>query len=475
MKTFEASVAAALGSRPAGTVFLAAVSGGADSTAMLAALAALRDRAGAAGGAFELRCLHVEHGIRPAAESRGDAAAVKALCAELGVPCRVVSIRPGKIAETGKEKRIGIEAAARLYRHTAWNREAQRIGAAAVLVAHTRDDLLETTLMRFLRGSGPGGLAALRQSRGRILRPILGLGRAEVLAYLAKRGLPYRTDSTNADPVYLRNRIRLKLIPCLDEFFPFWRKAVLELGETQRLSADFLSAEAARIPWKTTAPETLTLPVEEFFSHSEIIREEALFAALDRMRSKDSPGGQPRRRSLRLFAQREVSSLDLGFASLADEGADITLRRKPRSYEKGFSLLIKEPGIYKLKELTIKILSGAELENPGSASNEDGKFPAVLPAKVPGFFTGLPLVFRRYYPGDSISRGGRHYRGADITDKAGRAALITAYDARGPVAFIGPGRAGPGIGVLLAREEMNQKDRDTSPFFSIIVGGIDVQ
>ncbi|MFP3043674.1 tRNA lysidine(34) synthetase TilS [Treponema primitia] len=440
---FEASVAAGLGSWPEDTVFLAAVSGGADSTAMLAALAAL--------GRFEFRCLHVEHGIRPAPESRGDAAAVEALCAEFGIPCSVVSITPGKIERTAKKRGIGIEAAARLYRHAAWNAEARRVGAAKVLVAHTREDLLETALMRILRGSGPAGLAAMPRSRGIVIRPILDRSRAEILAYLEERGIPYRTDSTNTDPKYLRNRIRHKLIPCLDEFFPGWRKTLPDLAETQRMAADFLEAEsAARIPWKEEE-RGLSVSSNSFFAQPPLVREEALFAALDRMAEKGRVK-PPRRRNLRLFAQGAFDTLDLGFAILKKDTEKLSLGL-PRTGETGFSLLIKEPGIYKLKGLTIRAFSG---ENTALLATE---FPA-----PPGFFAALPLVLRRNYPEDYIVRGSRKRRGAESVRAIGSTAsgLITAEDTGGPAAFIGRGR--DGFEIVLTRKEAV---RENHLFFSI--------
>jgi tRNA(Ile)-lysidine synthase len=390
---------------------------------MLAALAGLRD---AGGGAFELRCLHVEHGIRPAVESRGDADAVQALCADLSVPCAVVSIPPGKIARTAARRGLGLEAAARLYRHGAWNAEARRAGAAKILVAHTRDDLLETVLMRALRGSGPAGLAAMPREKGVLLRPLLETGRADVLAYLKERGLSYRVDSTNADPAFLRNRIRLKLIPCLDAFFPSWRKALAELAETQRLTADFLEAEAAaRIPWEEeaggTGAERLT-GRDNFFSQPAILREEALFAVLDRL----SGGGHckpPRRKALRVFAQGKAGTLDLGRGVLKS-GADGVVLTPPRRGNEGFVLLIKKPGIYKLNGLRIRALPG-----------ETGKT-----SHTPGFFARPPVALRRCYPEDFVFRGGRKHRGAEMA--GGARGLIAAEDALGLAAFIAGGRDG---------------------------------
>ncbi|GHV75391.1 hypothetical protein AGMMS49942_02120 [Spirochaetia bacterium] len=435
-QAFETAVAAGLGSRPEDTVFLAAVSGGADSTAMLAALAGLRGTP-----PFELRCLHVEHGIRPAVESRGDAAAVEALCAEFRIPCSVVSIPPGKIERTARRRGIGLEAAARLYRHAAWNAEARRVGASKVLVAHTQDDLLETVLMRLLRGSGPAGLAAMPRSRGRIQRPLLDRSRADVLAYLAARGIPYRTDSTNADPAFLRNRIRHTLIPCLDEFFPNWKRALLDVAETQRMAADFLSAEAAaRIPW--TGDRAWSTSSKNFFSQSPILREEALFAVLDKVTGAAKP---PRRRSLRLFAGGTLGALDLGHAILRRDAERVTVGL-PQP-ESGFLLLIKGPGIYKLKGLTIR------------ASPED-----TAGQRSTGFFAGLPLALRRNYPGDYIIRGGRKHRASEYVRGKGLPAsgLITAEDARGPAAFIGCG--GDGCSIVVTREEEN---RESGLFFSI--------
>jgi tRNA(Ile)-lysidine synthase len=406
---------------------------------MLVALASLWE-----GSKFEIRCLHVEHGIRPAVESRGDAAAVEDLCAKRGIPCSVVSIPSGNIERTAKKRGIGMEAAARLYRHAAWNAEARRVGAAGILVAHTREDLLETALMRILRGSGPAGLAAMPYARGRILRPLLDRSRAEVLAYLEELGVPYRTDSTNTDPQYLRNRIRHTLIPCLDEFFPAWRRPLRDLAETQRMVADFLGTEAsARIPWKKEGRSWSTAE-ENFFSQAPILREEALFAALDRLPGKEGVK-PPKRRNLRLFARGTRGSLDLGLGVLKRDAGRITLDL-PRTGETGFSLLIKEPGIYKLKGLSVGAFSE---RNTGAA----------------GFFAIPPLAIRKNYPEDYIIQGSRKRRGAESARKAGLpvSGLITAEDSRGPVAFIGKGREG--FRIVLVREE---EDRKNHLFFSTL-------
>ncbi|MDR1211391.1 MAG: tRNA lysidine(34) synthetase TilS, partial [Spirochaetaceae bacterium] len=176
MNTFESELARNLGVWPRGTVFLAAVSGGADSTAMLAGLSSLREDRG-----FALRCIHVNHGIRSPKENSFDEEAVRSLCGIFHLPCTVARVRQGLIARKAGFWGEGLEAAARKFRHAALRREALRHGAARVLIAHTRDDSLEKVLMAMLRGGGPSALAGMPPEKGRILRPLITLTRSQVL------------------------------------------------------------------------------------------------------------------------------------------------------------------------------------------------------------------------------------------------------------------------------------------------------
>jgi len=428
---FEGAVAAALGNQFSGTIFLAAVSGGADSVAMLVALAAVRERC----RGFDLRCIHVEHGIRRAEESRGDAGFVKSLCGELGVPCRVVSVKPGRVALVAGKRGIGIEAAARLYRHRAWFREAARLEGALpeaeggkrvrVLVAHTADDMLETVLMRVLRGVGPSGLAAMPVCRGRILRPLLALGRRDVLSYLALKKIPWREDSTNTDTRYLRNRIRHRLIPLLASDFPQWRTAIAALAETQSLAAAFIVDEAnLRVKWQSL-PETggfsrkldseLCTDEANFFAQSAIVREEALFQGIDVLLAgagcSGVPGSGVKRSNIRRFSKRDVSAADLGLVRLRRESGTIILSVQKRSSgsEYGFSLLINAPGFYNLKGMVLEV-SG----NLSGAGPEETVFSALL-----------PLVLRPSFKEDRVER------------KAPGAKMLSAVDSLGIAAFIG--------------------------------------
>ncbi|MDR2482036.1 MAG: tRNA lysidine(34) synthetase TilS [Treponema sp.] len=439
MNGFESAMAAALHNEPPG-LYVAAVSGGADSTAMLAALDALRRES----GSFLLRCIHVEHGIRPPEESRGDAEAVRKRCAEMDVPCTVTVIPPGRIAALAKQRKLGIEAAARRCRYAALNREADRTGAQRILTAHTRDDLLETALMRFLQGAGPAGLAAMPPLRGRLLRPLLELSRAQVLRYLKERGIPFQTDSTNRDTAYLRNRVRHCLIPLLDERFPFWRSGVAAAAQTQALAASFMADEARRrIPWEQTGGEW-SAPKEPFFAQAEIIREEALFQALDGL----APVRPPRRAAVRRFAQGECRALETGPGQdgrtrrLENRGSRIAAGPVPDGEsEEGFVLLIKEPGRYKLEAagtasgaVYIEVLTGCG--GPGH-----------------GFYGVLPVVLRNAQAEDRVTAGGKRFSKAAVLAEARRSGytgVISAEDALGVAALIGFGARGAAV---LARRE----------------------
>jgi tRNA(Ile)-lysidine synthase len=307
--------------------------------------------------------------------------------------------------------------------------------------------------------------------RGRLLRPLLDLDRADVLRYLALRRIPYRIDSTNADTAYLRNRIRLKLIPLLDEWFPHWRNALLGLAETQALTADFLEAEALRrIPWLPSGPDFLGTPALRaskaiFFDQPGIIREESLLLASDRLpggRRGEAPdvparaGAGPRRRSVRLFASGNFPAMDLGTARIEAEGDRLALSRPGDRNERGFSLLIKAPGRYKLKGLAIN----ARTLGPGEGAEGDG------------FFAGLPLVLRRSLRDDSILEGGTSRGLSKVLDRTHGSeytGIVTAEDRRGTAAFIGLCR---GAAVLLARREDGSRDMaGESPLFFTFAAG----
>jgi tRNA(Ile)-lysidine synthase len=312
--------------------------------ALLAALLALRDSG--VIGKDALYCLHVEHGIRPAEESQGDAEFVRKFCEANSIECKIKNIPQGKIAAFARKKGIGIEAAARFFRHRAFSKEANLLGEKTIiLLAHTKDDLLETALMRILRGAGSAGLSAMPEKRGRLLRPLLKMTRADVTEYLKEKNISWREDSTNADEKYLRNRIRRTLVPLLNEAFPSWKSGVLGMAQTQSLTADFIKSEAiARIKWREIShnEDSVFTEAENFFVQEQIIREEAVFLAIDELLKNRKNPRPVKRAVVRRFCVGAVNAADLGTVKIRCEGEKIILSLAQKEYfEKGISRLLR--------------------------------------------------------------------------------------------------------------------------------------
>ncbi len=197
-----------------GDRIIAAVSGGADSVCLLLCLHAL-----SGSFSFQLSAVHIHHGIR-GEEADGDAAFCEALCRELGVPFRLFCEDVPALAE--QEKR-SLEEAGRIVRYRDLREEAARLAGeepqrrVRIAVAHHQDDQAETVLMNLCRGTGIRGLGGMPSEQGDIIRPLLSLRRAEIEAWLAEQGQPWRQDATNLEDENTRNRIRHHLIPWLTE------------------------------------------------------------------------------------------------------------------------------------------------------------------------------------------------------------------------------------------------------------------
>ncbi|MBD3366726.1 MAG: tRNA lysidine(34) synthetase TilS [Candidatus Eisenbacteria bacterium] len=202
---------------------LAAVSGGADSVAMLRILLELRETLG-----IRVKAAHLDHRFR-GEESRDDARFVRDLCDELDVPCFTEEVNvPRFVMAHGYSK----QEAARMLRYQYLVKVMKLEYCQRIATGHTADDQAETVLMRLLRGSGPDGLSGIphRGEGGMVIRPLLDVRREEVEAWLGGRGAAWRTDSSNLTSDYTRNRIRLELMPVLEEYNPSIRDALVRTG-----------------------------------------------------------------------------------------------------------------------------------------------------------------------------------------------------------------------------------------------------
>jgi tRNA(Ile)-lysidine synthase len=190
-----------------------AVSGGADSVSLFVALCHISKKY-----KIPVRAITVNHNIRGEAESWGDADFVVSLGNKLfeqGINVKVIEkeLERGKVFSVAERRGNGVEEAARFLRYEAFSEFALSEKPAFIALAHNKNDQIETLLMRFLQGSGNSGLCGICARRGIFVRPLLDVSRAQIEEYLLEQNIPWRTDSTNFDTSYMRNRIRQKLVP----------------------------------------------------------------------------------------------------------------------------------------------------------------------------------------------------------------------------------------------------------------------
>ena len=257
-----------LGLLAPGDRVVAAVSGGADSVALLQVLHAWRDHLDLA-----LAVVHVDHGLR-GEESLEDAKFVEQLSRRLGLPFYLKRINLKPLLR--KRKGESVQAVAREKRYEQLQAVVREWGGTKVAVGHTQDDQAETVLLSMLRGAGLAGLSGMpAQRQPCVIRPLLHVSRSEILRYLEDQRCEFRVDSSNESPKYVRNRLRRELIPLLKTFNPgvvsvLSRQAAILREEHQYLDevakTSLASVEVrrtrARVEWSRQRLLTFPVPVQ---------------------------------------------------------------------------------------------------------------------------------------------------------------------------------------------------------------------
>ncbi len=205
------------------TTVIVAVSGGPDSIALLHLLYSLRRELH-----LTLVVAHIDHGLRPS-ESSEEQNLISSLCKEKDLPCDIYAVDARSMQ---KERKNSLEESCRILRYQALEKCREQYGARYIAVAHNADDQAEEVLLRLIRGTGLTGLSGMRWKNGAVIRPLLNIPKQEILAYLARNTLCYAVDSSNQDTRFLRNRIRHKLIPALQENYnPAIKETLLQLTD----------------------------------------------------------------------------------------------------------------------------------------------------------------------------------------------------------------------------------------------------
>ncbi len=234
-----------------GEKILVALSGGADSVALLSILKALSERLNA-----ELFAAHLNHGIRGEEADRDERFCIE-LCEKMGLPIetRCVSV-PAEVKKTGE----GLEECARRLRYGFLNECAEKYGCEKIATAHHADDNVETVLLHLIRGAGLNGLVGISAKRGRIIRPLLSLRKKELTEYLEDIGQSFVVDSTNSDTKMTRNKIRHELLDTVYEINPRADAAFSNMSKLAQEDNKYLVSLAEAVDKRATLCELSSLP-----------------------------------------------------------------------------------------------------------------------------------------------------------------------------------------------------------------------
>ncbi|NTV01726.1 MAG: tRNA lysidine(34) synthetase TilS [Chlorobiaceae bacterium] len=295
-----------------GDAMLVAVSGGADSMALLHLFIAAAPAVGCV-----IAAAHANFGLRGQA-SDGDEAFVREACILLGVECHVR--RFDTRAEAGAWKR-SIEETARMERYGFFEELCGNFGYTRIATGHHAGDNAETMLFNLFRGTSPGSFRGIRAINGRVVRPLLPFGREELETYLEEKGIPWRTDDTNLDTVHDRNFIRHRVIPVVEERFrdklmPSLRRLSEHAGELD----EFLESHLSKL-----LQEHSLLDIRGGRLHVETLRRLTMFERKEVLkRVLREQGAQVNGQLL----QRLAGLLDLQPGRIVQAGRGVTVSKK---------------------------------------------------------------------------------------------------------------------------------------------------
>ena len=358
-----------------GKHLLVALSGGADSVALLRLLAA-----GSAELGTTLAACHVHHHLR-GADADGDAVFCARACAGLGIELHLEHLVPEP------PRGVSPEAWWRAERYRLLETVRRRSGCEAVATAHTRDDQAETVLLKLLRGSGPRGVAGVRRRQGRVVRPLLDFGRDELRAWLSAVGGTWREDASNADATRPRARIRHELLPALAAYAP---RTVEHLASFADALAEDEAVLGALLAERAAWPEVgVPIPVAPVAGLPPSLRRRWVLELAARL----PLGEPPSRRQL-----AEVEALLAGGPPAAvDLGRRWVVRRR------GSALVLSPPPVAPFGDVAASL--GSDVALPGGfrgrvgCSGDAPAFSTVLRAAV----SGLPLAWRSVRPAERLS------------------------------------------------------------------------
>ena len=384
---------------PKGSHVLVACSGGGDSTALIFGMSRLDDIP-----VYEISCGCLDHGLRSKEETEGDILFLQELTSRLGVPFYFKKNRKGELRRIAALGGRSLEEVARERRYDFLRSLAKRISADFIAVGHTMDDQLETLIMRFFQGAGFTGLTGIPVKRGKIIRPLSMSTHEEITDYLRDNSLRYRLDSTNMNENFLRNKIRLKIIPVVKDIFPAYQKSLVSLSSKMNILKTFVENEvSSRSSWEECTGGKFKMRGESFLKIPGIIRLHSLYELFNRIKKGDqvgSTGEQKRdvRVPYRFFASAQNDEwffpkrvLLRGYGvKLSWCCDDLFFEKDIVSYnKKGYLIFVQKDRMYTIEGLGISVKTDdkyieSEHKNSIFLNKEKTEFPIIIRSKRPG-------------------------------------------------------------------------------------------
>lgn len=386
-----------------GDRLVVAVSGGPDSVALLRILALLTDEYG-----LHLTAAHLNHGLRDA-EADAEEAFVRRLAAEMGITC---VCKKADIRSLQRQTRRSLEEIGREERYRFLDETADLCGAGKIALGHHRDDQAETVLLHLLRGSGPEGLRGILPVReGRIIRPLLEVGRAQIIEFLDCEKAAYVTDSSNVNPLFLRNRIRNELIPDLiSRYNPRLVEGLCQMAGIVRREDDYLKGVVRQILARWGGQpgcSPMTLPLADFRLLHESLQARLIKGLLEEASPQHNGIGYRHVEAVVLLARRAgggeaLLNLPFGIRVICNreflkiqkgDESGRRLRRSPR-----FEYAVAIPATICIEEIgwTVRL---EWVEKPEPARMREQPEVAFMDYDC----LSLPLTLRNMRPGDRVA------------------------------------------------------------------------
>ncbi len=251
---------------------LVAFSGGPDSSALLWILNDLKFLFG-----YSLEAVYINHGIRSDSDMLAETKKIKKISEQIEIQINIIEIEQGLIAEEAGSTGRSIEEIAREYRYSILEDEKIRLGATHIAMGHTLDDQSETLIMRFFQGSGIYGLTGIPEQRKEIIRPLLVFEKKDLTRYIENKDIPYVSDKTNFETLYLRNKVRLNLIPVISEIFPGYQKSLGQFSDKMELIKPVLDEYARPLDVKINKNREPYFSLKDYLAISDFRQLETLY------------------------------------------------------------------------------------------------------------------------------------------------------------------------------------------------------